>query len=183
MEEINMEKKKITCEIQEPSVELKDSFLAALKEYHQEGRNLDQNEEEIANNFPVFIQHFKDESLGINLKKDYVPQTVYWIVDKDGYAGRISVRHELNEYLLKFGGHIGYEVRPSKRGLGYGTKALELALAKARALGLQKVLLTCDSTNAASRKIIEANGGILENEIARGDGKSTTLRFWIKISE
>jgi len=183
MEEINIEKKKISFEIQEPSVELKDSFLSALKEYHQEGRNLDQDEKEIENNFSTFVQHFKDESLGKNLKPEYVPQTTYWIADKDGYAGRVSIRHELNENLLKIGGHIGYEVRPSKRGLGYGSKALELALSKARSLGLEKVLLTCISTNIASKKIIEANGGVLENEVHGEEGEPSRLRFWIKISK
>jgi predicted acetyltransferase len=153
--------------------------LSALREYHQEGRNLDLNEKEIEKDFPKFIQHFKDEIIGKNLKPGYVSQTVYWVVDKDGYAGRVSLRHELNDSLLKEGGHIGYEIRPSKRGQGYGNKALELVLPKARELGLEKVLVTCDSTNIASRKIIEANGGVLENKIPSEDGKSSKLIFWI----
>lgn len=179
----NIEKKKIVCEIQEPSIDLKDSFLDALKEYHQEGRNLHLNEEEIEKNFPAFIQHFKDESLGKNLKEGRVPQTVYWITDKDGYAGRISMRHSLNENLCKFGGHIGYEIRPSKRGMGYAKKALELILPKARALGLDKVLITCNETNIASKKIIEANGGVFEKEIPDIEGRPNKLRYWIKLSD
>ena len=181
MEDINIEKKKIACEIQEPSVDLKDSYLSAIEEFHQEGRYENQNIEEIKSDFPKFIQHLKDDSLGVNLTEGRVSQTTYWIVDKDGYAGRISLRHVLNEHLLKIGGHIGYDIRPSKRGNKYGTKALELVLPKARALGLEKVLLTCDSTNTGSKKIIEANGGVLENEVMGEEGEPSKLRYWITL--
>ncbi|MFA6273682.1 MAG: GNAT family N-acetyltransferase [Candidatus Paceibacterota bacterium] len=181
MEENKLEKKKINCEIVEPSIDLKESFLSALEEYKKEGRSLDEGITDPGVNFASFIQHFKDESLGVNMKPGRVPQTTFWITDKDGYAGRISIRHELNDYLLKFGGHIGYGVRPSKRGLGYASKALELALPKARALGLKKVLITCDSTNEISRKIIEKAGGVLENEVFETEGKPTKLRFWIQL--
>ena len=177
--ENNIEKKKFIA-IEEPSGKYKDSYLSALKEYHEEGRNLDLNKEEIEKDFPKFIQHFKDTSLGKNLKPGYVPGTTYWVIDKDGYVGRVSLRHELTDFLLKEGGHIGYEIRPSKRGQGYGNKALELILPKARAMGLKKVLLTCDSTNIGSRKIIEANGGVLENEVVNEEGHKK-LRFWINL--
>jgi predicted acetyltransferase len=56
---------------------------------------------------------------------------------------------------------------------------LELAIPKAKALGIQKALLTCDKTNAASRRIIEKNGGALIDEIYACDRE--TLRFWIAI--
>ena len=181
MEDINMEKKKVSCEITEPSVELKESFLSALAEYTLEKKPLDKGVADPGNDFAGFVQHLKDESQGINMKSGRVPQTTYWIVDKDGYAGRISIRHELNEKLLSIGGHIGYGIRPSKRGMGYGNKALELVLPKARAMGLKKVLLTCDSTNTASKKIIEANGGVLENEVPGEEGQPTKLRYWIEL--
>ena len=180
MKENSLEEKQ-NCEIEEPSVKYKESFLSALKEYHEEKRNLDKDEKEIGDDFTKFIQHLKDVSQGINMKPGWVPENTYWIVDKDGYAGRVSLRHELTDKLLNFGGHIGYEVRPSKRGHGYGTKALELVLPKARALGLKRVLITCHSTNIGSRKIIEANGGVLENEIPGEDGGPSRLRFWIEL--
>ena len=82
---------------------------------------------------------------------------------------------------MKEGGNIGYGIIPSKRGLGYGTKALKLTLEKAKELGLKKVLLTCNSTNIGSKKVIEANGGLLENEILGEEGKPNKLRYWIEL--
>jgi predicted acetyltransferase len=80
---------------------------------------------------------------------------------------------------MRIGGHIGYEIRPTQRKRGYGKLILRLALQEARALGIDRALLTCDCTNAASRRIIEANGGMLEDELQQGDGKPSKLRFWI----
>lgn len=181
MEEIKMERKNVNCEIQEPSVELKDSYLSALDEYKSAGIPLDNAVKEFTGDFDQYIKQIQGESQGKNMEPGYVPQTTYWITDKDGYAGRISIRHELNDFLLKSGGHIGYGIIPSKRGLHYGTKALELVLPKARAMGLKKVLLTCDSTNTGSKKIMEANGGILENEVPGENGEVSKLRYWIEL--
>lgn len=176
-----MKERAVFPEIKEPSVEYKDSYLSALKEYHHEGRNLDEKEEDLRNRFSDFVEKLKKESRGENLKQGYVPATTYWLIDEDGYVGRVSLRHELNENLLKVGGHIGYDIRPSKRRRGFGTKALELVLPKARSLGLEKVLITCDSTNIASKKIIESNGGVFESEVSGEKGHPNKLRFWIKL--
>ena len=80
---------------------------------------------------------------GINLKPGYVPAATYWLVDNDEFIGEIGIRHRLTESLLKYAGNIGYGIRYSKFGKGYGTKMLHLALKKAKKLGLEKVLITC----------------------------------------
>jgi predicted acetyltransferase len=92
---------------------------------------------------------------------------------EDHVVGRISLRHALTPWLLEVGGHIGYAVRPSARGRGYATRALALMLPVAAAHGIDPVLITCDDTNVASRKVIEANGGVLE------DNRNGKLRFWV----
>jgi predicted acetyltransferase len=102
-----------------------------------------------------------------------VPDTTLWWVDGDEYLGRLSIRHQLTDHLREFGGHIGYVVRPSARRKGQATHMLAAALPLARDLGIDPALLTCDADNAGSRRVIESNGGVLEDQ--RGD----KLRFWV----
>ncbi|WKX09053.1 GNAT family N-acetyltransferase [Streptomyces sp. NL15-2K] len=104
----------------------------------------------------------------------FVPGTWYWYVDGDTYLGRIQIRHRLTDQLRDYGGHIGYGVRPTARRRGHATAMLREVLPHARALGLERVLVTCDTTNTASRKVIEAGGGEFEDE--RGE----KLRYWIR---
>ena len=103
------------------------------------------------------------------------------MIDKNAFIGRLSLRHELNEFLLKIGGHIGYEIRPSRRKQGYGTEILRLGLEKAKELGLHRVLVTCDEDNIGSKKIIEHNGGKFENSIEIDGDKVKKLRYWIDL--
>jgi len=105
-----------------------------------------------------------------------VASTQLWWVDGAEFLGRLSIRHSLTPWLLEFGGHIGYGVRPSARRRGHGTAMLEAALPVASRLGIDPVLLTCDATNLASRRVIEAGGGVLEDQ--RGE----KLRFWVPTS-
>ena len=92
---------------------------------------------------------------------------------------KVNIRHELNDYLLNYGGHIGDGVRPSERRKGYATKIIDLALKECQKLNIDKVLLVCDKDNIGSAKSIKNNGAILENEIVK-DGK-TIQRYWIEI--
>ena len=108
-----------------------------------------------------------------------VPATVYWLVEGDEFIGHVSIRHELNAALEEQGGHIGYAIRRSKQQQGYGSRLLALALPKAKEIGIQRALLTCDKSNGASRKIIEKNGGVLAEEISV-NGKQV-LHFWIPL--
>lgn len=94
-------------------------------------------------------------------------------------VGMINIRHTLNDYLLQFGGHIGYSVRKSERRKGYAKEMLRLALVKCKELGIDKVLITCNKDNIASAKTITGNGGVLENEVQEQD--RITQRYWIDI--
>lgn len=168
-------------ELIHPSVQYKHSFLEAVREFQTEGRNSDINLSEIENDFDSFVAKINDQAEGKNLPEGWVPQTVFWLVNNGIFIGKVSVRHLLTEKLLQIGGHIGYEIRPSEREKGYGKEILKMVLPKAKELGIQKALVTCDSTNIASRKIIESAGGILENEIAGENGTVSKLRFWIEL--
>ena len=169
-----------------PVSKYKESFLEALTEYQKE-KTTDRldifalNKTELQGDFQSYIKRIENYSLGKNLPLGYVPDTTYWLIDGSEFIGRISIRHKLTESLLREGGHIGYDIRPSKRKLGYGKKILELALPKAKMLGITKALITCDETNIGTKKIIEANGGVLENSVAMGDRKPRKLRYWIEL--
>lgn len=108
-------------------------------------------------------------------RPDWVTCTFLWITDGEEVIGSIAVRHRLTEWLLDQGGHIGYSIRPSRRREGHASRALAIGLDRARDLGLDRVLLTCDLDNDASRRTIEANGGVLED--VRGDRR----RYWIAL--
>jgi predicted acetyltransferase len=165
-----------------PNIKYKTSYLEALAEFAAEGSdyyaNLDP--EAVAFNFDKYVEILHSHALGQNLPAGYVPQTLLWLVDGDQYLGQVSIRHELTPQLLHEGGHIGYNIRPSERQKGYGKLALKLALPIARQLGIEQALVTCDVGNTASKKIIEANGGILEDIRDLGPDKPEKMRYWIK---
>ena len=100
----------------------------------------------------------------------------FWIVEGAEFLGYLALRHELNDFLLQEGGHIGYSVRPSRRGEGHATRAVKLALDEARALRLTRVLITCDDDNVASRRTIERAGGAYE------DTRGVKRRYWVDLA-
>ncbi len=161
-----------------PSIKYKDSFIQAVKEFQQEGIDADLNTQDLENNFDKLLLNLENQERGIGLKEGYIPASTLWLVDEDEFVGQVSIRHYLTEKLSQEGGHIGYKIRPPKRKMGYGTKILELALPFAKGLGIDPILITCDDTNIGSWKIIEKNGGILENKV-NYNGK-LKRRYWIK---
>ena len=165
----------------EPSVAYRDSFIQAVREFQAEGRQQHYDLKSLTVDFGAFVQALLDQKDRSRLKPGRVPGSDFWLIDGDEFVGRLSLRHELNESLLKIGGHIGYEIRPSKRKKGYGKQRLRLGLEKARELGLHRVLVTCDEDNIGSKKIIEHNGGKLENALEIKGEPVRKLRYWIDI--
>ncbi len=91
-----------------------------------------------------------------------VPSNTFWLVDGSGFIGSTNIRARADTHgLARFGGHIGYGIRPSMQRKGYGKRLLALALQICRGMGLGIVRISCAETNIGSRRIIEANGGIL----------------------
>jgi predicted acetyltransferase len=98
----------------------------------------------------------------------------FWITHDGEVIGFVSFRHSIdNEFLRTEGGHIGYSVRPTYRRLGHAARALGLTLERAREIGLDRVLITCDEDNVGSAKTIESQGGVFESVF---QGKR---RYWI----
>ena len=161
-----------------PSARYKQSFIAAVHEYIAE--------DDAPNWRPDILRQRFDEYLATILEAEtdplagMVPATTYWLVAPGGgYIGDLSLRHHLNSGLRRYGGHIGYRIRPSCRGRGYGRLICKLGIDKARTRGIGDILITCDDDNIASIKIIEANGGQLQDRLDNGRGV-LTRRYWIR---
>jgi predicted acetyltransferase len=176
----------MTAELVRPSRRHARSYVAALREGFRRGAHEVLSERRIAqieNDFAAYVAAITDQSGRVRLPTgDIVPKvpfSVLWLVEGDAFIGEASIRHELNAYLLQEGGHVGYGIRPARQRQGYGKLILALALEECRRLGLERVLITCLQDNLASARIIEANGGKLDNIIKDPAGRGSLRRYWI----
>ncbi|WP_430640987.1 GNAT family N-acetyltransferase [Couchioplanes caeruleus] len=172
-------------ELAAPDARHRVSFLAAMAEFAAEGRGSAADPTELGREirafgaswespegFAAYVRWLRDQALEDAPRPEgYVPVTNLWMLDGDGYAGRLAIRHRLTGALRRAGGHISYDVRPSARRKGLATRMLAAALPVAHGLGIEVAVVTCDVGNVGSRKVIERNGGVLRDEL---DGK---LRF------
>lgn len=130
----------------------------------------------------AYLEREVSRSRGESLSPGYVPNTTYWLLDDSGrIVGMSRLRHGLNESLLHHGGHIGYYIRNEARSKGYGTRLLALVLEEARRLGIERALLTVNSANEPSWRLVEANGGVMEDERLNEDG-TPYRRYWIDLA-
>ncbi len=132
--------------------------------------------------WPAYVARVEREQRGRDLDPGRVPNTFLFAEVGGELVGRVSIRHDLNDYLATVGGHIGYAVRPADRRRGYARSILRQSLQRAKNLGLDQVLITCDDDNVASARPIESFGGILENVITPDDS-SPTRRYWIDLTD
>jgi predicted acetyltransferase len=126
-----------------------------------------------------YLAHLSRQRTGTDLPEGLVPATFLLAVVGDELVGRVSIRHELNAYLARQGGHIGYGVRPSARGMGLGTRILALTLPEAARLGIAQALLTCAKANLASNAVIRANGGVFQDEALLESRGEVVQRWWV----
>nr|WP_207717258.1 GNAT family N-acetyltransferase [Clostridium acetobutylicum] len=130
--------------------------------------------------FEGYLIEIENQDKGINLKEGFVPCATYWMVNSDeNILGVIRIRKKLStEILKKVLGNIGYDIAPLERNKGYGKHILKLGLKKAKELNVNPVLVTCDFKNIPSKKIIEYNGGVFDNEVFDEWKNSMVRRYW-----
>lgn len=177
-------------ELVRPTTKVRESFLAAMAEFRAEGRGGADDDTMIGSEhraygatwdtpegFAAYVSALRADAEEDTPRPEWrVPCTTLWWVEGADYLGRLAIRHRLTEHLLEVGGHIGYDVRPTARRRGHATAMLRAALPIAARLGIEKALVTCDTDNVASRKVIESAGGVFEDE------RSGKLRFWVPTS-
>ena len=98
-------------------------------------------------------------------------------------VGMIQVRHRFNAFLKEYGGHIGYSVRPSERRKGYASWMLKAVKPFCREIGLTAIMVTCLTTNDASRRVILKNGGVYDATVHEPIDSQDIERYWIDLSE
>lgn len=173
-----------------PALDFHASFLAALREYHSEGRHAELDEALLTGpaEFTRYAGALRADvaepgasvryvaalrgDLPASWPDGYVPQTQLWWVRGTEYLGRLTIRHDLTPHLLFEGGNIGFDVRPGARRRGHATAMLAAALPLAAAFGVDPVRIDCLAGNVASRRVIETNGGVLDGE------RDGNLYFW-----
>jgi predicted acetyltransferase len=125
-----------------------------------------------------WIQERERIRAGTDIPSDWV-RAAFLAAEVDGsLVGRASIRFGLNEWLARYGGHIGYVVLPEFRRLGYATEILRQAIEVARQEGVDRVLVICDQDNIGSAAIIERCGGVFEGLATSEDG-NVIRRYWI----
>ena len=159
----------------EPSQAYLDSYIAAYDEFAEAGVSTYGLTD--ARNVDVFAK-FAAYRAACDLPPNRVGADYYWLVNDETmeFIGEISVRHELNDALRICGGHIGYAVRMSRWNMGWGTLMLKLALERAKARGIHRVLITCNDDNIASARVMEKNGLVLEDKVL-AEGR-LVRRYW-----
>ena len=131
--------------------------------------------------YALWLNGMQNRHAGKNLPEGYVRENFYLCYEGDRLIGVFSLKFELTEYLLNYGGHIGYATRPSDRNRGLATQMLAQGLELAKEFGFNSILCICDNDNYASEKVILKNGGVFENELYDLDEEVTVKRFWIRL--
>lgn len=132
--------------------------------------------------FDEWLEMVKNNRDQSTVQEGWVPTSTFFAIRKEDnkLIGMVDIRHELNDFLQEYGGHIGIGVRPTERRKGYATRILKLALDYSRSLGLNKIMVACYKENTASRNTILRCGGELEKEFNYTDGKTVQI-FWISL--
>ncbi|WP_165212919.1 GNAT family N-acetyltransferase [Streptococcus tangpeifui] len=162
-------------ELRRPTLDDKATILGMMQEFEETRSAHDGGFWDTENfDYENWLLNNADAEMGLNIPEGWVPTIQLVGFEGEKAVGFLNLRLRLNEYLLQHGGHIGYSVRPSERGKGYAKAMLEQGVYLAISKNITKILVTCNEKNLASRAVILANGGVLE------DVREGTERYWVQ---
>ena len=163
--------------LRRPTLADKETVLEMMAEFEKNQSAHDGGFWDIENfSYEDWLETIRNKEMGIGLLENRVPSIQFVLFDESGHAlGFLNLRLRLNEGLLNYAGNIGYSIRPSERGKGYAKEALHQGLKIAKEKNIKRALVTCSTENPASRAVILANGGQLE------DVRNGTERYWIEL--
>ena len=165
-------------ELRRPTIVDREAVLDMMVEFEQTQSAHDGGFWDTENfSYEDWLESNQNQEMGINLTEGWVPAIQLVAFFGKGQAlGFLNLRLRLNNFLLEKGGHIGYSIRPSERGKGYAKETLRQGLQIAKEKNIKRTLVTCSVNNPASRAVILANGGLLE------DVRDGVERYWIEVA-
>lgn len=164
-------------ELRRPTLADKDTVTEMMAEFEKANSAHDGGFWDAENfDYEDWIAGNADAEMGFNIPEGWVPAVQFVGFEDEKAVGFLNLRLRLSDYLLQQGGHIGYSVRPSERGKGYAKDMLAQGVCAAISKNIQRILVTCSEENPASRAVILANGGVLE------DVREGTERYWIEVT-
>ena len=164
--------------LRRPTLADKETVLEMMAEFEKYQSSHDGGFWDTENfSYEEWLESNQNQEMGINLPEGWVPAIQLVVFSEKGQAvGFLNLRLRLSNFLLEEGGHIGYSIRPSERGKGYAKETLRQGLQLAKAKNIKKALVTCSVNNPASRAVILANGGLIE------DVRNGVERYWIEVA-
>ncbi len=171
------------CKLVRLTPEMEHEYLEYIAEWKISGQTIVPMSSDPKNlDFCDHLRLQKEYETEEKCPENFVPGTTWYFVNDAGrILGAINIRHRLNDFLLREGGHIGYGIRPSERRKGYASQMLSTALKEARALGINRALITCNKENTGSAHTILKNHGVFENEVQSEE--EIIQRYWIDLTE
>ena len=162
--------------LEAPSADLRAAFLDMAADFaaHGEPRYVDASQD-----FDRFLRRIASEAQDQCWRRAEFPVTD-WLVSDGRLLGCSRLRHRLTPELAYQGGHVGYDIRPSARGRGFGTSLLSLTKERAAAMGIDRLRITCDVDNTASIRVIEKNGGVLDAVVPSRTRDKMICQYWVE---